>query len=240
MKEYLSSFYNVSDEILEEYIAHWSAYKLPRKTIITTDGSTEGYLYFVEKGIQKSYYLNDDKQHVMFFAYAPSFSGVVESFLTQTPSKYYLETITDSTFLRIPYAKHVRLLEQHRELETLFRIITEKFLAGIIERHHELLAFNAETRFKVFMKRSPHLINMISQKDIASYLRIDSTNFSKLINTVKTWKPWFLPRFKCFVYLNFVSSEINEKCICSWINNMITQQQCTANKKAILWQIRKL
>ena len=161
MKEYLSSFFKVPDEVLEEYIAHWSAYQLPRKTIMTTDGSTEGYLYFVKKGIQKSYYLNDDKQHVMFFAYAPSFSGVVESFLTQTPSKYYLETITDSTFLRIPYAKHIRLLEQHRELETLFRIITEKFLAGIIERHHELLAFKAETRFKIFMKRSPHLINMI-------------------------------------------------------------------------------
>mgnify|MGYP000663398798 CR=1 FL=1 len=61
----------------------------------------------------------------MFFAYAPSFSGIVESFLTQTPSKYYLEAITDSTFLRIPYAKHTQLIKAHRELETLFRKITE-------------------------------------------------------------------------------------------------------------------
>lgn len=185
MKKYLSSFYNISAEILEEYISNWSKYSVPRKSVITECGRTERYLYFVKDGIQKSYYLNEGKQHVMFFAYAPSFSGIVESFLTQTPSKYYLETITDSTFLRIPYAKHAQLIKEHRELETLFRIITEQFLMGIIERHHQLMAFNTETRFKKFTKRSPHLINMVSQKDIASYLRIDPTNYSKLINTVK-------------------------------------------------------
>lgn len=185
MKKHLSSFYKVKEEILDEYISHWSEYSVPRKSIITECGRTERYLYFVKDGIQKSYYLNEGKQHVMFFAYAPSFSGIVESFLTQSPSKYYLETITDSTFLRIPYTKHAQLIKEHRELETLFRIITEHFLIGIIERHHQLMAFNAETRFKKFVERSPHLLNMVSQKDIASYLRIDHTNYSKLINNVK-------------------------------------------------------
>lgn len=184
MKKYLSSFYEVSEKILEEYISHWSEYATSKKTIITESGKTERHLYFVEEGIQKSYYLNDGKQHVMFFAYSPSFSGVVESFLTQTPSKYYLETITDSKFLRISFAKHSQLMKEHRELETLFRKITEFFLLGIIERHHELMAFNVETRFRNFVNRSSHLLNMVPQKDISSYLRIDPTNFSKLINSI--------------------------------------------------------
>lgn len=185
LKKLLLSFYEISNETLEEYASHWMEYSVPKKTIITECGRTERYLYFVIDGIQKSYFLNEGKQHVMFFAYTPSFSGIVESFLTQTPSKYYLETITHSTFIRITYDKHDQLLKEHRELETLFRIITEQFLIGIIERHHQLMAFNSETRFKNFIKRSPHLINKIPQKDIASYLRIDSTNYSKLINTIK-------------------------------------------------------
>ncbi|KGL61731.1 cAMP-binding protein [Polaribacter sp. Hel1_85] len=185
LKKFLSDIHKVNDKILDEYISYWTEYSIPKKTIITECGRTERYLYFVKDGIQKSYYLNEGKQHVMFFAYAPSFSGIVESFFTQTPSKYYLETITDSTFLRIPYSKHAQLIKEHRELETLFRIITEQFLIGIIERLHQLMAYNTETRFKKFVKRSPHLINMLSQKDIASYLRIDPTNYSKLINTVK-------------------------------------------------------
>ncbi len=185
MKYFLSNIYKVNDKILDEYLSHWSEHSIPKKTIITEFGRTERYIYYVVEGIQKSYYLNEEKQHIMFFAYNPSFSGIIESFLTQTPSKYYLETITDSKLLRLPYEKHKQLIQEHRELETLFRKITEQFLLGIIERHHQLMAFNTESRFKKFVKRSPHLLNMIPQKDIASYLRIDPTNFSKLINTIK-------------------------------------------------------
>ncbi|WP_298478307.1 cyclic nucleotide-binding domain-containing protein [uncultured Maribacter sp.] len=185
MKKFLSNIYTVDEDVLEEYISHWSEYAAPKKTILTESGKTERYVYFVKEGIQKSYYLNEGKQHIMFFAYNPSFSGVVESFLTQTPSKYYLETITDSKLLRLSYEKHKLLIQEHREIETLFRKVTEYFLLGIIERHHQLMAFNAETRFKKFIKRSPHLLHRIPQKDIASYLRIDATNFSKLINTIK-------------------------------------------------------
>ena len=185
MKAYLSKFFPVKDIILEEYIAHWKPYQLPRKAIMTEAGQTERYIYFVLEGIQKSYFLdNKEKEHVTFFAYAPSFSGVMESFFTQTPSNYFLETITDSQFLRLPYLKHQELMSQEREIETLFRKITETFLLGVIQRHHQLMAFNMETRFRAFVKRSPHLLNMVSQKDIASYLRIDASNFSKLMNRI--------------------------------------------------------
>jgi CRP-like cAMP-binding protein len=185
MKLFLSTIYDVQNDILDKYINCWSEYSVPKKTIITESGKTERYIYFVLEGIQKSYYLNEGKQHIMFFGYNPSFSGVVESFFTQTPSKYYLETITDSKFLRLSYTKHIQLVREYREIETLFRKITESFLVGVIERHHQLMAFNAETRFRKFIERSPHLLNMISQKDLASYLRIDSTNFSKMINRIK-------------------------------------------------------
>jgi CRP-like cAMP-binding protein len=185
LRKFLSDIYKVNNDLLDEYISYWSEFTIPKKTIITESGKTERYIYFVKEGIQKSYYLNDGKQHIMFFAYNPSFSGVMESFLSQTPSKYYLETITDSKLLRLSYEKHKQLIQEHRELETLFRKVTEQFLIGVIERHHQLLAFNIETRFKNFATRSPHLLNMIPQKDIASYLRIDPTNFSKLINTIK-------------------------------------------------------
>lgn len=185
MKAFLSKIYKVDESILDEYIAHWKTYSLPKKTIMTAPGETERYMYFVLEGIQKSYYLDDRRQHIIAFAYAPSFSGIPESFFTQTPSRYFLETITDSNFLRIPYQKHQQLMKQFREIETLFRKATELLLVGVIQRQHELMAFDMETRFRVFVKRSPHLLQMVSQKDLASYLRMDSTNFSKLMNSIR-------------------------------------------------------
>ena len=185
MKAFLSAIHQVPDHILDTYIAHWREYRLPKRTIMTAPGETERYIYYVEEGIQKSYYLNGDKQHVIAFAYAPSFSGIPESFFTQTPSRYFLETITNSRFLRLSYETHQQLLREHREIETLFRKATELFLVGVIQRQHELMAFDMETRFRVFVKRSPHLLNMVPQKDLASYLRMDSTNFSKLMNSIQ-------------------------------------------------------
>ena len=181
----LRKIHPVEDAILDQYISHWDRCVFPKKTIITSEGNTEKYLYFIQEGIQKSYYLNDGKEHIIAFAYAPSFSGIPESFFTQTPSKYFLETITDSKMLRISFLNHQKLMEQYRPIETLFRKTTELFLMGVIQRHHELMAFNIETRFRIFAKRSSHLFNMIPHKDLASYLRINPTNFSKLLGKVK-------------------------------------------------------
>lgn len=185
MKAFLSEIHKVDDSILDEYISHWAEYVVPKKTIMTAPGETERYWYYVIEGIQKSYYLNENKQHIIAFTYPPSFSGIPESFFPQTPSKYFLETITDSKFLRISFEKHQQLMQEHREIETLFRKGTELLLIGVLQRYYELMAFDIETRFKVFVKRSPHLLKIISQKDLASYLRIDSTNFSKLINSIR-------------------------------------------------------
>jgi CRP-like cAMP-binding protein len=185
LSDFLSTIYSVPAEVLELYSSQWKPYELPRKTIMTAPGDTEKYMYFVKSGIQKSYYQTDNKQHVIAFAYAPSFSGIPESFFTQTPSRYFLETITESQFIRISFDKHQQLMKEHREIETLFRKATEFFLVGVLQRQHELMALDIETRFKEFVKRSPHLLQMVSQKDLASYLRMDSTNFSKFMNSIK-------------------------------------------------------
>ena len=76
-------------------------------------------------------------------------------------------------------------MQQHREIETLFRKATEYFLIGMMDRHYDLMAFDIETRFRHFAQRSVHLFNMVPHKDLASYLRIDSSNFSKLLNNIQ-------------------------------------------------------
>ncbi|MDR8392640.1 cyclic nucleotide-binding domain-containing protein [Aliifodinibius sp. S!AR15-10] len=185
LQEFLQQIHTVENEILEEYASQWDEYTEPRKTLVTEAGKTERYLYFVVEGIQRSYYINEGKEHVIAFTYPPSFSGIPDSFLVQKPSKYYLETITESRFLRLSYERHQQLMEKYRPIETLFRKAIERIFIGVLERHYELMAYTIEERFKAFMKRSPHLLNMVPHKDLASYLRIDPTNFSKLLSSVR-------------------------------------------------------
>jgi CRP-like cAMP-binding protein len=185
ISQFLKQIHTVPVDVLTEYISHWEDYQASRKTILTSPGETQRYMYFVKQGIQKSYYLSEGKQHIMAFTYPPSFSGIPESFFTQKPSHYFLETLTDSAFIRLSYDKHQELMESHREIETLFRKGTEQLLAGVITRQFELMALSIEDRFRAFASRSPHLFQMVSHKDLASYLRIDPTNFSKLYNRIQ-------------------------------------------------------
>ncbi|TRX62797.1 Crp/Fnr family transcriptional regulator [Fulvivirga sp. M361] len=185
MRSFLNQIHPVEREILDEYLSHWQEYSIKKRSLITTVGRTERWMYLVQEGIQKSYYLTDEKEHVIAFTYSPSFSGILESFLTQTPSKYYLQSITDSKFLRLSFQQHQELMQEFRPIETLFRKAVEMFAIGMLERHYELMAYNIEKRFKSFVLRSPHLLNKVPHKDLASYLRIDATNFSKLLATVK-------------------------------------------------------
>ncbi len=185
LQQFLHSFHDDGQAILDEYTSHWTEFSAPRKSILTHPDQVERYVYFVKEGSQRSYYVSNAKEHVMFFAYPPSFSGVMESFLTQSPSRYFLETISDSHFLRLPYDTHLRLIQQFRPLETLFRKVTEHLLSGVIERQHELLTFDAKTRLSLFLQRSPHLLNSIPHHHLASYLRINPSNFSKFINQNK-------------------------------------------------------
>ena len=184
-KSFFKSIYPVSNDILDHYLSHWSLCQVGGKTIMTAPGEKEKYWNFVLDGIQKSYYLKGQKEHVIAFTYAPSLTGIPDSLLTQKPSEYYLETITSSRFLRIPYSTHIALMKEYRPIETLFRIATEQFLVGMLHRYYELMALTIEERYLSFARRSPHLLTMVTQKDLASYLRIDPTNFSKLINSVR-------------------------------------------------------
>ena len=174
----------LNDELTQLLLDAFEPVSFQRKEIITREGQVQRHLYFVLEGVQRSYYVKEGKEHVIAFTYPPSFSGIPESFMTQTPSLYFLEAITPSKMIRASRERIDQLMDEHREIERLFRIATEQWLAGFIHRHYELMAFSIEERFRAFVKRSPHLLGMVPHKHLASYLGIDPTNFSKLLATV--------------------------------------------------------
>ena len=153
--------------------------------MITAEGDTQRDMLFVDEGIQMSYYNRDGAMYIIAFTYPPSISGVPDSFYKQTPSKYTLQALTDTRVKAISYNELNALFDEHREIERLYRKMTEIILSGLITRYTELQSCSIEERFKSFTTRSPHLLQMVPHKYIANYLGINPTNFSKLYNSIK-------------------------------------------------------
>lgn len=185
LKKYINHIHPIKADVLDEFLDCWEVRSLKKKEIIADIGNTEKYLYFITKGVQKAYYITNGNQYNIAFSYPYAFTCVPESFLTQQPSHYCWQCVTDSEFLSISYSRFFEYVDQYPEFETLLRKKLVGTLNGLGNRYFRLLTCTMEERFRDLMKNSPQLLNLVPQKDLANYLKIDPTNFSKLINSIK-------------------------------------------------------
>ena len=176
----------LTEEEWESFAVIWHPFSAKRKELLTKPGETEKYLYLVLKGVQRVVYFDEqEREATVIFTYPPSFGGVLDSFLTQKPSKYFYETLTHSSFLRTSFTEIQQLMDDSSNFERLIRKGVTDALSGVLERIVELQCFSSEEKFRQLLKRSPHILQLIPHKYLANYLGIDPTNFSRLINSVK-------------------------------------------------------
>jgi CRP-like cAMP-binding protein len=186
LKGFISSIYKLSDDEWKMFSSIWHQFECKRKTVLTAAGETERHLYFVLEGVQRAFYIGNDRQEAtVVFTYPHSFSGLADSFLTQTPSTYFFETLTASKFLRTSYRQIEELMNHHPGIQKLILKTTAFALKGVLARQIELQCYGAEEKFRTLLKRSPHLLQLIPHKYLASYLGIDPTTFSKLMGSVR-------------------------------------------------------
>ena len=170
----------------DDFAAIWQPFEAKRKVILTAEGDTEKYVYFVLEGVQRAYAVGEDgREATLVFTYPYSFSGVADSFLLQQASRYYFETLTPSAFLRATFRQLDEVMLRHHSVERMIRMAVSHVLAGVLVRQIELQSFSAEQRFRSLMKRSPHILQLVPHKYLASYLGMDATNFSKFLGNIR-------------------------------------------------------
>lgn len=186
LQQFISPLHLLNDKEWAAFSSIWAPFTCKRKTVLTAAGETERHLYFVLEGVQRAFYIGEEQQEAtIVFTYPPSFSGVADSFLTQTPTQYFFETLTASKFLRTTYKQVEILMNEYPAIQKLILKTTAFALKGVLARQVELQCYTAEEKFRTLLKRSPHLLQIIPHKYLASYVGIDPTTFSKLMGTVR-------------------------------------------------------
>jgi len=183
---FIAAVQSLKENEWQQFSGIWQPFECKRKTILTAARETERHLYFVLDGLQRAFYVGDDqKEATIVFTYPHSFSGVADSFLTQTASNYFFETLTASKFLRTTYMQLAELMNKFPAIQQLVLKLTAFALKGVLERQIEIQSFSAEEKFRSLLKRSPHVLQIIPHKYLASYLGIDPATFSKLLGSVR-------------------------------------------------------
>ncbi len=186
LKDIVFKTHPLSQEEWDDMSRIWVPVTYKRKTLLTAAGEVEKHLYFVMEGVQRAFFVDDHHpESTIVFTYPFSFSGIADSFLTQAPSKYFLETLTASSMLRTTFHQVEALMNKHHNIQRWVLRATSIALAGVMERQVELMSFTAEEKFRTLLRRSPHVLQLIPHKYLASYLGLDPSTFSKLLSSVR-------------------------------------------------------
>lgn len=186
LQQFIQQAFPLPERELSAFCSIWQPLSCKRKTVLTAAGETEKYLYFVLEGVQRCFYIGGEKKEAtIVFMYPPSFAGVADSFLTQTPSLFFLETLTASRFLRTSHAQLDALMKEYPLIQRMILHLCGFIIKGLLERMVDIQCFSAEEKFRALLQRSPHVLQLIPHKYLASYLGLDPTTFSKLLGSVR-------------------------------------------------------
>ena len=111
-------------------------------------------------------------EHVSMFAIEDFWTGDLASFMLEQPSTYFIKALEDTEFLMISKQNFERLFEEIPKFERFYRILYQRSLVSYIKRTNEGISLTAEERYEIYLSQNPHIVNRITQKDLAAYLGI--------------------------------------------------------------------
>lgn len=185
MFQYFSKFIDIPVSSLELLYEKLEPFSCSRKEYIVIQGNVVTHLYFLLNGVQRTFFIQNRKEYVINLEMGPAFCCIGDSFLKQKPTQLNLQALSDSELLRIPKQELDELMKADASISRLMGRLVSKELRRLLKRHYELMSLPMKERFHLFAERNAHLLQEVPQKDIASYLNMDPTNFSKLINSTK-------------------------------------------------------
>lgn len=180
IRVYFEKIAKLSDVDWDLFSSKLEKQEFPKRTMILKAGTTENYLSFIEKGIVRLCIPRDFDELTFGFSHEGTFVSAYDSFLTQSPSKYHIETITDTVLWRVTYTD-LQLIYKHTTIgNTIGRGAAEALFLEKSKRELSLLNDTAEQRYRNLFTEKPHLFQQIPLKFIASYIGITPQALSRI------------------------------------------------------------
>ncbi|MGK9118302.1 Crp/Fnr family transcriptional regulator [Olivibacter jilunii] len=157
-------------------------YRLFRKRqYVQQEGDVCKQYTFVVKGCLRMYKVDKQgNEHILKFAAETDWVTEINSFYNLCPSALDIDALEDTEVLQISRDDLISLYQQAPKFDRIFRILTENGFSKLQQRHLQSISVSAEERYRSFVEIYPHLLNRISQIQIAAFLGITPEFLSRL------------------------------------------------------------
>ena len=156
--------------------------EVPAKTTLLCEGQISRTMFLIEEGCLRTWVNNDGKEITTQFFFEGDSVASIESFRTNQPSLYSIESIEPCKLRTISQHDFQAALEEIPELkkkmeEHLFRRFfqSQQFFYSFLKN-------KPQQRYEELIKLHPHIIQRVPQHYIASYLGITPVSLSRIRN----------------------------------------------------------
>jgi CRP-like cAMP-binding protein len=166
-----------------EFMSNALVIQCPKKTVLLKEGDVSRFFYFITKGSFRAGFTdaNGTEHTRAFFSY--DINPILMSygsFINQTPSLSFLDTIEDGEVLSWTYDYMYNLQETNfKWLKLLKRQLDAVFSTREI-KEWQVYTLSAEARYLAFFEQSPELASRIPLHYIASYIGITPEALSRI------------------------------------------------------------
>ena len=179
LKKFISKYVNLSDVELEDITNKFKSKVVKKNNYLLRQGDTCKDLVFVKKGCLRLYYLKDDIEVSVWFAFQESSAIEIYSFISENPSNYFLQAIEDSEVLYLPKPELNKLYQYQPKMQEMMRNFWEDVILNLINRFTALQKDSAEKRYLDLLNK-PDYLETIPQKYLASFIGVTPTSLSRI------------------------------------------------------------
>jgi CRP-like cAMP-binding protein len=179
LKKFISKYVNLSDVELEDFTNKFKSKVVKKNNYLLRQGAICKDLVFVQKGCLRLYYLKDDIEVSVWFAFQHSSAIEIYSFISENPSNYFLQAIEDSEVLYLPKTELNKLYQYQPKMQEMMRNFWEDVILNLINRFTALQKDSAEKRYLDLLNK-PAYLETIPQKYLASFIGVTPTSLSRI------------------------------------------------------------
>jgi CRP-like cAMP-binding protein len=183
MTDFVSAFNhlsNLSQEAADGLYNCLSTGLYSKGDFLLRNGETCRKLYFIDEGLTKTFFTDDDKEFIMRFFPERTLFTVVNSFELQAPSTYEIMALEKTSVTYILKSDLETLCRAYHCIETAYRKLLSIATINMMKRISEMLEQNATERYDHFLKDNGELLQRISLGDLANYLGITQVSLSRI------------------------------------------------------------
>ncbi len=181
IRQYLETFTEVNDADWNFFSSKLTKWDFPKKEVILKVGEIENRISFIQKGAVRLMIPREDEKETTFgFSFENEFISAYDSFLTQTPSTYQLETLVQTTVLSITHQDLQEVYSKTKIGNLIGRLSSERLYLNKSKRELSLLNDSAEQRYLNLFTERPNLLKEIPLKYVASYIGVTPQALSRI------------------------------------------------------------